>query len=94
MDTIFRENYYQSINIKYCWGKDILSRIYNKNKPAFTDKEVHESIFTDGFNISPIERLIKHCPYSMMSDFIIKLDRYSTLYAKDNVGTKPATPAY
>ncbi|SMG62212.1 glycosyl transferase family protein [methanotrophic bacterial endosymbiont of Bathymodiolus sp.] len=90
--TIFRENYYQSTNIKHCWGKDILPRIYNKNQTAFTDKEVHESIITGGFNIQAINGVIKHYPYSTISDFIIKLDRYSTLYAKDHVGKKSSSP--
>ena len=90
--SILRENFYQSTNIKHCWGKDILPRIYHKKKTAFTDKEVHESIITDGFNIQAINGTIKHYPYSTISDFIIKLDRYSSLYAKDNSGKKTSGP--
>lgn len=90
--SILRENFYQSTNIKHCWGKDILPRIYFKKKTAFTDKEVHESIITDGFNIQAINGTIKHYPYSTISDFIIKLDRYSSLYAKDNSGKKTSSP--
>ena len=90
--TILRENYYQSTNIKHCWGKDILARIYPKHQTAFTDKEVHESIITEGFNIQAINGTIKHYPYATISDFIIKLDRYSSLYAKDNTGKKTSSP--
>jgi len=90
--TILRENYYQSTKIKHCWGQDIIPRIYNKKKTAFTDKNVHESIIDDSFNIKPINGTIKHYPYSTISDFIIKLDRYSTLYAKDNTGKKSSSP--
>ncbi|WP_428357031.1 glycosyltransferase family 2 protein [Methyloprofundus sp.] len=90
--TILRENYYQSTNIKHCWGKDILARIYPKHKTAFTDKEVHESIKTEGFNTQAVNGTIKHYPYATISDFIIKLDRYSSLYAKDNIGKKSSSP--
>ena len=90
--TILRENFYQSKNIKHCWGNDILARIYHKNKTAFTDKEVHESIMTDGFNLLAINGSINHYPYATISDFIIKLDRYSSLYAKDNTGKKKSSP--
>lgn len=90
--TILRENYYQSINIKHCWGKDILARIYSKDKTAFTNKQVHESIMTEGFNIQAINGTIKHYPYATISDFIIKADHYSNLFAKDNVGIKSSSP--
>ncbi len=90
--TILRENYYQSTIIKHCWGQDIISRIYHKKQTAFTDKKVHESIMTDGFNIKPMSGAIKHTPYSTITDFIIKLDRYSTLYATENMGKKTSYP--
>ncbi|OQK16606.1 glycosyl transferase [Methyloprofundus sedimenti] len=90
--TILRENYYQSAKIKYCWGKDIIPRLYNRNKTAFTDKNVHEAIIEDGFHIKHIKGAIKHYPYGTISDFIIKLDRYSTLYAEDNAGKKSTSP--
>jgi len=36
---------------------------------------------------------MKHYSYMSISDFIIKLDRYSTLFANDNVGKKSSSPA-
>jgi len=90
--TILRENYYQSTKIKHCWGQDIITRIYNKKLTAFTDKKVHERIITDGFNIKPMDGTIKHYPYASTTDFITKLDRYSTLYANDNIGKKTTSP--
>ena len=90
--SILRENFYQSTKIKHCWGKDIIPRIYNRNNTAFTDKEVHESIIAEGLHTQAINGVIKHYPYTTISDFIIKLDRYSTLYAKDNAGKKTSSP--
>ena len=86
--TILRTNYYKQTQIKHCWGDDIITRVYNRNKTSFTDKKVHEKIIDDGFKTDTIEGKIKHYPYSTITDFIIKLERYSTIYAQDNVGKK------
>lgn len=90
--SITRENYYKKRVVKHCWGKDIIIRLYNKSKTSFTDKQVHESIISKNFNIKNIEGTVKHYPYSTITDFIIKLDRYSTIYAEDNVGKKSSSP--
>ena len=90
--TILRENFYKDFQIKHCWGNDIITRLYNKKMTAFTDKNVHESIVSDGFNVVHFNDPIKHYPYSTITDFIIKLDRYSTLYANDNAGKKKSSP--
>lgn len=90
--TISRENYYKKQQIKHCWGKDVIIRVYNKTKTSFTDKKVHEKIIKNGFNISNITGKVKHYPYSSITEFINKLDRYSTIYANDNVGKKTSSP--
>ncbi|RLA25814.1 MAG: glycosyltransferase family 2 protein [Gammaproteobacteria bacterium] len=90
--TILRENFYRSRQIKYCWGNDIIPRIYNKQTTSFTNKNVHEGIIVEGLHIKHIDGVIKHYPYSSMTDFIIKLDRYSTLFAIDKQGKKSSSP--
>jgi len=90
--TILRTNYYKQTQIKHCWGNDIITRVYNRKKTAFTDKKVHEKIIEDGFEIKQIDGAIKHYPYSNITDFIVKLDRYSTIYANDNAGKKSSSP--
>ncbi len=90
--TILRTNYYKDSQIKHCWGDDVIVRLYNKTKTSFTDKKVHEKIIVDGFTIEPIKGVVKHFPYSTITDFIIKLDRYSTIFAQDNVGKKSSSP--
>ena len=90
--TILRTNYYKSRKIQHCWGNDIIVRVYNKNKTTFTDKKVHEKIIEEGFEKLEINGEVKHYPYSSISDFIIKLDRYSTIYAHDNAGKKSSSP--
>ncbi len=90
--TILRTNYYKTTQVKHCWGNDIITRVYNRSKTSFTDKKVHEKIIEDGFDIQAIDGDIKHYPYSTITDFITKLDRYSTIYANDNVGKKSSSP--
>lgn len=90
--TILRINYYKQTQIKHCWGNNIITRLYNKKTTNFTDKHVHEQIIDEGFSIKNLSGIVRHYPYSSMSDFIIKLDRYSTIYAQDNAGKKNASP--
>ena len=90
--SILRTNYYKEQQIKHCWGNDVIVRLYNKEKTSFTDKKVHEKIIDRGMEVLEIEGEVKHYPYSCVSDFIYKLDSYSTIFAQDNVGKKSSSP--
>lgn len=89
--SISRDNYYKNRLVKHCWGKDTIVRVYNRSKTSFTNKQVHESIIDNGFTLENIRGSVKHYPYSTITDFILKLDRYSTIYAEDNVGKKSSS---
>jgi len=90
--TVLRTNYYKTVQIKHCWGNDIIVRLFNKTKTKFTDKKVHEKIIIDNLTVEPLKGIIKHYPYSSISDFIVKLDKYSSIYALDNAGKKNSSP--
>ena len=90
--SITRENYYKKQVIKHCWGDDIIIRLYNRTKTSFTDKQVHEHIISKDFTIENLPQTVLHYPYSTVTDFIVKLDRYSTIYAEDNAGKKSSSP--
>jgi glycosyltransferase involved in cell wall biosynthesis len=90
--SILRTNYYKKSQIKYCWGNDIIVRLYNKNTTSFTNKKVHEKIIDDAHQVIQIDGLIHHYPYTNITDFIVKLDRYSTIFAEDNIGKKKSSP--
>lgn len=91
--TVLRQNYYKDVHVKHCWGNDIIVRLFNRTKTAFTDEKVHEKVIEKGFNIVQIKGSVLHFPYSTITDFIIKLDRYSTIFANDNRGKKSSSPA-
>lgn len=86
--------YYKEIQIKYCgWNNQKIRRLYNKTVTRFNDNAVHENIIDEGMKKEPIEGNMKHYSYMNISDFIVKLDRYSTLFANDNAGKKSSSPA-
>jgi len=90
--TVLRTNYYKTVQIKHCWGNDIIVRLFNKTKTKFTDKKVHEKVIIDKLKVEPLKGIIMHYPYSTISDFIVKLDKYSSIYALDNAGKKNSSP--
>lgn len=91
--TILRQNYYKDACVKHCWGNDTITRLFNKKFTKFTDEKVHEKVIQKDFNAVQISGFVLHYPYSTITDFIIKLDRYSTIFAQDNVGKKKSSPS-
>ncbi|CAB5494006.1 glycosyltransferase family 2 protein [Bathymodiolus thermophilus thioautotrophic gill symbiont] len=89
---IFRKNFYQQKHIKHCWNNDKIARLYHRQKTRFNNKKVHESILTDKLNVVLINGFVNHYPYSNISDFIKKLDIYSSEFALDNIGKKSSSP--
>lgn len=95
--TIYIVNFlafYKEIPIRHCgWNNQKIRRLYNKTVTRFNDNAVHENIIDEGMKKEVIEGNMKHYSYMSISDFIIKLDRYSTLFAADNAGKKSSSPA-
>jgi glycosyltransferase involved in cell wall biosynthesis len=89
---IVRSNYYKDKEVNHCWGNDTIVRLYNRKSTSFTDSKVHEKIICKDMQILPIDGVVRHFPYNSISDFIIKLDRYSSLFANDNIGKKTSSP--
>jgi glycosyltransferase involved in cell wall biosynthesis len=89
---IFRKNFYKNTHIKHCWNNDIITRIYHKNSTQFNDKKVHESVIKTGFELELLPDFVEHYPYQNISNFIQKLDMYSTQFAEDNAGKKNSSP--
>jgi len=90
--SILRINYYKNQEIKHCWSKDEIVRLYNRDKTNYNQALVHEKIIVNKAENELIKGIVKHYPYNNMSDFIIKADRYSSLFANDHVGEKKSSP--
>lgn len=90
--TLLRKNFYKTTEIAHCWGADEIIRLYNRKTTRYSDKAVHEHIITDGVTVQKLSHSFRHYPYQSISEFILKADRYSTLFAEDNVGKKRSSP--
>ncbi len=89
---ILRSNYYKKTEVRHCWGKDEIVRVYNRKLTSFNDNKVHEYVLEKDLKVELLNGEVKHYPYSNITDFIIKLDRYSTLFAQDKKGKKNSSP--
>ena len=96
INTVYMLNfnaYYKNTQVKYCgWSGQKIKRIYNKKFTKFNDNMVHENIIDKGFKIDYIKGNVEHYSYSSISQFIVKLDRYSTLFAEENKGKRKSSP--
>ena len=95
-DTVYsfpRHNYFNGKFIKWCgWYPDRQYRLYNRTKTRFTDAQVHEAIITEGQQHLPLNGPIIHHSYDSISDFLSKMQSYSTLFAEQNKGRKSSSP--
>lgn len=88
---IHRTNYYKQTQVKHCWSDDFIIRLYNKKQTGFTDSDVHEHIIENDFKKVLLEGIIKHYPYNSIEEFVVKLNRYSTLFATQHAGKKSSS---
>lgn len=87
-----RNNYYRGKLIKGCgWYPDRQIRLYNRSVTRFSDAQVHEAIIVGPLQHIKLKGAIKHYPYSSVSDFLSKMQNYSSLFAKQYQGKKTAS---
>lgn len=87
--SISRHNFYKNKHIKGCgWSPDRVVRLYSKSKTAYQNAAVHESVCTQNRSIQALQFPLLHTPYTVVSDFLRKMDLYSHLFAQQNRGRK------
>ena len=95
-NTVYQLNfkaYYKDIQVKYCgWNNQKIKRMYNKKITSYNMNDVHEDIISDNLNIELLDGNVEHYSYHTISQFIIKADHYSTLFAHNNLGKKSSSP--
>jgi len=95
-NTVYQLNfkaYYKDIQVKYCgWNNQKIKRMYNRKFTSYNMNDVHEDIISDDFNLELLDGNVEHYSYHSISQFVIKADHYSTLFAKNNVGKKSSSP--
>lgn len=79
---VARENYFSGRRIRYCgWYPDYNLRLYNRSRCAFGQRAVHEAVVCR----EPLGTLagnLIHYTYDGISDYLRRMDRYSTLAAE------------
>ncbi|NGX40040.1 MAG: hypothetical protein KR126chlam1_01380, partial [Chlamydiae bacterium] len=85
---IKRENYFNQKRIKGCsgWYPDPVIRLYNRTSTKFSDDAVHEKVESSEMRLHPLSNPLIHTPYLEISDFLDKMQVYSTLYADQRKG--------
>lgn len=97
-NTVYLLNFkafYRDRQVRYCgWNNQKIRRLYNRRTTGFTRAHVHENIQVEGLRVEEFRGgSVLHYSYQSLSDFIAKVDRYSTLYARSNVGLRASSPA-
>ena len=78
-----RKNFFLGKWIKRCgWYPDYNLRLFKKGKGFFRIREVHEAIDLSG-SAGYLKNPLEHYTYKTISDYIHRLERYSTLAAKE-----------
>jgi glycosyltransferase involved in cell wall biosynthesis len=90
---ILRKNYYNDKWIRWCggWHPDWVVRLYHRQKTRFTDAAVHEKVITERLEVVSLHSPLLHTPYRKISDFLSKMQTYSTLFAEQNKGKKQSS---
>lgn len=91
-DTIYainRKNFYNNKWIQGCgWWPDRVLRLFHRKKTSFSNDAVHESVQTKEINTCYLRHCLIHYSYENTSDFLEKMQTYSSLWAQQNKGKK------
>ena len=78
-----RKNFFGGRWIRHCgWYPDYNLRLYRKNAGGFNERAVHEAVQVDG-NVGYLKNPLEHYTYRDISDYLKRMDRYSTLAAEE-----------
>lgn len=92
--AIQRHNHYNGKHIRGCgWDNDWVNRLYNRNFTSYSDAPVHESVVLKGQSPTRLKHPLHHTPYRSISDFLHKMQQYSSLFAEQYKHTKKSSLA-
>jgi len=78
-----RKNYFGKRWIRHCgWYPDYTCRMYDRRVCHFSDRMVHESLEHDG-RVATLDGNLVHHSYADISDYLRRMDTYSTLAAQE-----------
>jgi glycosyltransferase involved in cell wall biosynthesis len=78
-----RKNFFLGRWVRRCgWYPDLNLRLFRKSRGRFAEREVHERVEVRGKTL-PLSQPLIHETYRTISDFLQRMDRYSTLAARE-----------
>lgn len=87
-----RHNEYRGKWIRWCgWHPDRQVRLYHRLDTKFSEAQVHESIDTRQLKEQKLTSPLQHFSYENVSDFLKKMESYSTLFALQNQGKRSSS---
>ena len=87
-----RHNEYRGKWIRWCgWHPDRQIRLYNRLDTRFTDAQVHEAVEAEHLKNIRLSSPLRHYSYATVSDFLQKMQSYSSLFALQNQGKKSSS---
>lgn len=86
------KNFYRKKRIKHSgWSPDYKFRLYNRNDTCFTERKVHENLDLTSVKTKTLRSSINHYSYHSAAELLIKMDRYSSLFAEEFAGRKKSS---
>ncbi len=79
-----RLNYYLGFKLRFTTYPDYQLRLFKKSRAKVVDREVHEHVVVDG-RVGKLRNPIIHLPTETVEDKINKMNRYTTLEAKQMI---------
>lgn len=87
-------NYFNGKQIKWCgWYPERHIRLYDRRRTAFSEAMVHEGVLTEAVKEIVLKYPVNHYSYGSISDFLTKMERYSTLFAEQYQHKRRSSPA-
>lgn len=86
-------NFFNGKHIKWCgWYPETHCRLFNRKITQFSEALVHEGVLTKDLQQVILKHPVLHYPYDSISDFLKKMERYSTLFAEQNLNKRKSSP--
>ncbi len=87
------KNFFNGKWIRWCgWYPESHVRLYHRKSTCFTEALVHEGVQTEGKRVILLKNFVHHYSYDSLSDFLVKMERYSTLFAQQSHLKKQSSP--
>lgn len=92
---ILRRNFFNGKEIQGCgWQKEWVARLYCRKTTHYKEVQVHEALETEGLQVLDLAHPLSHTPYRSTSDFLLKMQQYSHLFALEHQSSKRSSFAH